>query len=61
MRVGGFDETRADVQRVAEGREKSPITVKAGKMDQRGFADGTMHTKLEMFGARDGGSVMRKT
>ena len=61
MRVGGFDETRTVVQRVSEGREESPITVKAGQMDQRGFADGIMEPKKEMFVVRDGGSVIRKT
>lgn len=59
MRIGGLDETCAVVQRMAEGREESPITVKAGQMNQRGFADGTVETKLEMFAFRDGGGVMR--
>jgi len=61
MRVGGFDETCAVVQRVTEGREESPITVKAGQVNQRGFADGIVEPELELFVVRDGGNVMRKT
>ena len=50
--VGGFDEERSAVQRVAEGREESPITVQAGQVNQRGFAGGIVKAELEMFVAR---------
>ena len=60
-RIGGFDEARAVVQRVAKGREKSPVAVEPGKVDEGWFAGGAVKTELETFVVRDGGNVMRKT
>lgn len=60
-RVGCLDETRAIAEGMAKGREKSPITVQAGQVNQRGFVDGTVKTELKTLTVCDGGNVMRKT
>lgn len=54
VRVGGFDEAGAVVQRVAKGRKERPVPVQAGQVDERGLTRGrSVKAELEFLAEGD--------